>query len=96
MSQGRSLQGASEPEFSYHVATIKKGVFGEYTKVVEEAEEFADACQQGNVVMALTELSDLYGAMSAYLSKHHPTIGMQDLGLMAYATERAFRSGRRV
>lgn len=79
----------------YHIADIPKGVLGEASKVAEEAAEFVDAVEQQCAVMALVELADLYGAMQAYLDKHHPTIGMRDLGAMARVTSRAFTSGAR-
>lgn len=69
-------------------------MFGEASKIVEEAAEFDDAIQQGVVVMALLELADLYGAVRAYAARHNLT--MQDLERMADTTERAFRNGRRI
>lgn len=88
----------NEPEkssFGYHVVDIPKGVFGEPSKIIEEALEFDDAIKQGINLMALQELSDLMGAIRGYLVKHHPTLTMGDLLKMADATERAFRNGHR-
>lgn len=82
-------------DHGYHLTHIPKGVLGEASKVAEEAAEFADATDQGIAVMALAELSDLYGAMRAYLERHHPSMGMDDLARMDAATARAFRTGRR-
>ncbi len=45
--------------------------------------------------MALVELSDLLGAIGAYLKKYHPSITMDDLAKMREITERAFINGRR-
>jgi phosphoribosyl-ATP pyrophosphohydrolase len=56
----------------YHTRPIEKGVLGEPSKIMEEAMEFIDACAQGVKVMALVELSDMMGAVQAYLAKHHP------------------------
>ncbi len=79
----------------YHVTPIKKGVFGEASKIIEEASEFNDAVEQGVAVLALVELSDLYGAISGYLRQHHPGVTMDDLRRMSEVTERAFVNGRR-
>lgn len=79
----------------YHIAAIPKGKRGEASKVAEECAEFIDALDQGSSVMALMELSDLYGAMRAWLANHHPSISMADLAVMNDITERAFRNGRR-
>ena len=79
----------------YHINDIQKGRIGEPSKILEEAHEFIDACEQGSSIMALIELSDLYGAMEHYLNKHHPTVTMADLETMASITKRAFDSGRR-
>lgn len=74
---------------------IEKGVLGEASKVREELEEFLDATEQDCSIMALLELSDLVGAIKAYLAKHHPSIGLLDLVQMSRITERAFKSGAR-
>jgi len=79
----------------YHRLPIPKGVFGEGSKITEEAAEFADALDQVNPVMALCELADLVGAIEGFLKKHHPTINIDDLITMADATRRAFESGQR-
>lgn len=79
----------------YHLAQITKGKRGEPSKVSEECAEFIDACDQGCSIMALVELSDLYGAMRAWLANYHPSLSMDDLKSMNDITERAFRNGRR-
>lgn len=79
----------------YHLKQIDKGVLGEASKVREEVEEFIDAVEQGVSIMALVELSDLIGAVSAFLEKHHPEIKIQDLVAMSDVTSRAFKNGRR-
>lgn len=79
----------------YHLVDIPKGVVGMPSKINEEVAEFNDALAQGNPVMAIHELSDLYGAMEAWLQSHHPSITMEDLKTMSDTTKRAFRSGHR-
>lgn len=79
----------------YHLIEIEKGKRGEPSKVREECAEFMDAIDQECEIMALVELSDLYGAMRAYLAKHHPSMSMLDLEMMNDITERAFINGRR-
>jgi len=80
---------------AYHFNTIHRGELGEVSKIEEELEELKDAYNQDCVIMALTELADLYGAIEAHLEKHQPNITMEDLRKMNEATKRAFRSGRR-
>lgn len=79
----------------YHVREIARGKYGEASKIIEEAAEFMDAIEQDVSLMALQELSDLYGAIVAYLAKHHPSITMSDLAAMALVTKRAFDDGQR-
>ena len=79
----------------YHELAIPKGEVGELTKVLEEALEAMDCERQGAPLMALVELSDLIGAVSHYLEKHHPTISLADLERFSEITKRAFTSGRR-
>jgi hypothetical protein len=45
----------------YHIRKIERGVLGEVSKVREELEELEDSLEQGVKIMALTEMSDLYG-----------------------------------
>lgn len=84
-----------DPGIGYHVAFIARGQFGFPSKVLEETQEFMDAISQNNPLMALQELSDLYGAIKGYLQTHHPTITMEDLATMSEATRRAFAGGHR-
>jgi phosphoribosyl-ATP pyrophosphohydrolase len=79
----------------YHLTEIKKGTLGEISKILEEAEELADAEKQNCKVMALLELSDLIGAIEAYLHKRHPSLTIEDLHQMASITKRAFINGHR-
>lgn len=80
---------------SYHVRTIAKGSLGEISKLVEEMQEIEDAAAQGNKLLVLCELADLYGAIGMYLAKHHTGLSMDDLAVMASATARAFKLGER-
>lgn len=79
----------------YHVRNIEKGVLGHYSKVIEEAEEFLDACEQECKIMALVELSDMIGAIKEYLRMQFPGTTLEDLEKMATITKRAFDSGHR-
>ena len=80
----------------YHLADIEKGVYGQPSKIFEEVAEFKDALEQRNPVMELCELSDLVGAIKGYLSNRYGgTVTLSDLDVMAEATEKAFKSGRR-
>ena len=79
----------------YHIRNIEKGTLGEADKIREETEEFIDAVEQGVALMALVELSDLYGAIEAYLEKNHPSLTITDLREMSAVTKRAFKNGRR-
>lgn len=79
----------------YHLRPIEKGVFGEASKIREEAEELVESLEQGARIMALNELADLYGAMEDLLTRAFPDFTMQDLAQMAAITRRAFQNGRR-
>lgn len=78
----------------YHLREIKRGVFGEASKITEEHDEFIESLEQGNPVMALVELCDLIGAIEAYASRHHK-ISLESLLAMKNATQRAFTNGSR-
>jgi len=94
MSESLShLKDVANP--GYHLKEIPRGEVGELSKVYEEILEALDAEAQGATVMALVELSDLVGALKAYLAKHHPSITLEDLEAFSSITARAFTSGRR-
>jgi hypothetical protein len=78
----------------YHKKEIKRGVFGEFSKIVEEFEELTDAHDQNNPIMELIELSDLIGSIEAYCKKRN--ISLNDLLTMKKATESAFIDGSRL
>jgi len=79
----------------YHIKHIQKGVLGEISKIREELEELEDAIEQNNRIMALIELSDLIGAIEAYLEKEFTDFILTDLLTMKTATQKAFRTGDR-
>ena len=79
----------------YHLRHIAKGQLGELSKLAEEFAELVDAAEQGVKIMELVELSDLVGAIRAYLRRHHRGVTLDDLVAMSDVTVRAFRSGRR-
>ncbi len=76
----------------YHSYKIKKGKLGEASKIREEHEEFLDALNLNNPVMALVELCDLIGAIEAYTIKNH-NITLDELLVMTRATQSAFKDG---
>lgn len=83
----------SEP-IGYHIKKIEtKGIYGEPSKIREELEEFEESMEQGNRIMALLELSDIYGALEAIAVKMNSN--MSELRIMSCATKRAFQNGLR-
>lgn len=78
----------------YHVTNIDKGVLGEDSKIVEEFQEWQDAENQGSSIMELVELSDLYGAIEAYL-KNKFNMHIDQLSTFSNITKRAFQNGHR-
>jgi len=77
----------------YHKRSITKGKIGEFSKIEEEMQELLDAHEQGIKVMELIELSDLLGAIEAYIKKHDLTLA--DLVAMMEKTKEAFKDGTR-
>lgn len=77
----------------YHLKKIYKGTLGDASKIQEEYEEFMDALEQENKIMAIQELSDLIGAIELYVENYNLTL--KDLIIMRDATKRAFEDGRR-
>ncbi len=83
-------------EFGYHLSDIKKGKFGELSKIEEELLELKDALLQNNKIMTLVELSDLYCAMEEFLKQNfNDEITMEDLKIHSSSTRRAFLCGQR-
>lgn len=86
---------ANEPEQKgYHCRPINKGKLGEASKITEEYEEFLDAIEQGNHIMALLELSDMIGAVEAYAESKH-NVSLESVIQMMKATKKAFKDGTR-
>jgi hypothetical protein len=77
----------------YHKKKILKGVYGEISKVREEVEEYIDAIDQGCKIMAVVELSDIYGALEAVAITHSLT--MEELKVMSDITKKVFQEGAR-
>lgn len=79
----------------YHIAEIKKRLYGSAGKIQEELDELNDAHEQGSKIMILVELSDLYGAVEGYLEQNFPGMKMHDLKKFSDITKRAFKEGAR-
>lgn len=77
----------------YHKSQIAKGQLGKSSKIQEELEELIDAEQQGCVILAHVELSDLYGALKHCAESYG--LKMSDLEQMNELTEKSFKSGHR-
>ena len=79
----------------YHNKSIKRGQFGEFSKIQEEFQELEDAIEQDAKIMALCEIADLYGAIEAFITKHY-NMTMDDVIKMNELTKQAFNDGTRV
>jgi len=77
----------------YHKTKIVKGELGLISKVQEEIDEYKDAIEQDNKIMAMLELSDIYGALEEVATKNN--LSMSDLKTMSDATKSAFKDGSR-
>ena len=80
-------------KIGYHLHSIPKGKLGDISKLKEEVEEFEDALVQDCKLMAMVELSDIYGALEALAETYNLTI--QDLAIFSDITKRAFINGVR-
>lgn len=79
---------------SYHKIKIHKhGVESPY-KIQEEFLEYIDAVATGNKIMAVQELSDLYGCLENEIKKYGMEV--KDLKVMSDLTKEVFKSGVRV
>jgi phosphoribosyl-ATP pyrophosphohydrolase len=78
----------------YHKSNIDKGVYGQFSKVKEEYEELLDAKDQGDKILTILEICDLYGALEGYAN----TLGysIQDVIKFSNLTKEAFRDGSRI
>jgi hypothetical protein len=80
----------------YHLTNIPKGILGDWSKVEEEYAECIDSMKQKNKLMALVEISDLLGALDAYVRKQsNESLTLDDILKMTEATKKAFISGAR-
>jgi hypothetical protein len=77
----------------YHLRPIKKGVYGEFSKIQEEIEELQDAHEQDNRILEIVEITDLLGAIDGYLIKNNLTL--DDAVQMMRLTQKAFEEGDR-
>lgn len=77
----------------YHKKSIPKGEIGKFSKIKEEFLELEDAFEQGDIILELCELSDLIGAIEAYVESRGITIS--DLKKFSDKTREAFREGKR-
>jgi len=59
---------------NFHKRKIKKGVFGELSKIQEELDEAFDAEEQGQDLVLIIELSDLVGACAGVAKKYGITL----------------------
>ena len=80
-------------KIGYHLHNIPKGKLGDISKVKEEIEEYEDALTQGCKIMAMVELSDIYGALESLAESYN--LSMQDLATFSNITKRAFTNGVR-
>jgi hypothetical protein len=54
----------------FHKREIKKGVYGDLSKIQEELDEAYDSEEQGQDLMLLIELSDIVGACAGVAKKY--------------------------
>lgn len=78
---------------SYHKLNIHKHSVSSPYKIQEEFLEYIDAIATGNKVMAIQELSDLYGCLENEIRKYG--MGIADLKIMSDLTREVFKSGTR-
>ncbi len=77
----------------YHKRKIERGTYGEFSKIKEEIEELLDAHEQDNRILEIIELTDLLGAIEAYVQKNNLTL--PQLIAMMELTKKAFKDGDR-
>ncbi len=102
MSNADSLpadSAAQDPDLlerpGYHLRRIPRGELGELSKVQEELRELEDAMAQGSRIMAAVEVSDLLGALRAFMERHLPGVTLEDAVRFSNITRRAFENGHR-
>lgn len=79
---------------AYHKKEIKKGEFGQVSKIIEEFEEFTDAYEQNDNVLMICELTDLIGAIDGFVKKRY-NLSVDDLVSFSEKTQDAFITGKR-
>ena len=77
----------------YHIAKIKSGELGKFSKIKEEYQELKDAVAQNSSVLALCECADLIGAIEAFAANWR--VSLEYLILMKELTASAFEEGER-
>lgn len=78
----------------YHVKNIERGIYGEFSKIVEEFDELCDAHEQDAKILELVELSDLVGAIDGYVRARYG-MKLMDVIKMTRMTQEAFEEGKR-
>ena len=79
---------------SYHKLKIHKHHHNSPYKLLEEFTEYIDSIATGNKIMALQELSDIYGCLENEVNKLNYNIS--DLKVMSDLTKQVFQEGTRV
>ena len=77
----------------YHTKEIPKGELGQFSKIQEEFLEFEDAVNQGDLILQFCELSDMIGAIEAYIEPRG--LNLEDLKKFSDKTKASFKSGKR-
>lgn len=77
----------------YHKTKIPKGILGEFSKIEEEFLELKDAKEQGDKILILCEISDLFGAIEEYIKKWNLTL--YDIKQFSDKTKSAFKDKTR-
>ena len=78
----------------YHKRDIKKGIYGEFSKIEEEFSELQDAFEQNDKILQIVEICDLLGAIEEY-SRRNFGLSVSDLKSFSDKTKSAFISGDR-
>lgn len=79
---------------AYHKRKIKKGKFGEFSKIEEEIEELFDAVDQDCNMLILCELCDLIGSIEGYVGNKF-NLTLEDLIKFSKMTQESFKDGTR-
>ena len=77
----------------YHKTDIPKGEIGKFSKIKEEFLELEDAVNQGDLILQFCELSDMIGAIEAYIAPRG--LDLVDLKKFSDKTISAFKEGKR-